>query len=192
MSEAPSRIFGFEAHAARHVRGVLPGAGVTLEMRRVLSMWNVRGPAQDAQFTREAAEAFGVALPLVPNTAAGGDSLRALWLGPDEWLVAATGDALAPKQITNGTLTDVSHGRGVIRISGSRARDALAKGCSLDLDLREFPVSACAQSAFAKINIVIDHVAPGEFDLYCARSYARSFWHSLTEAAAEYAFNVVR
>ena len=31
----------------------------------------------------------------------------------------------------------------------------------------------------------------GSFDLYCARSYAQSLWHWLTEAAAEFVYRVI-
>lgn len=178
MSDSAVRQFGFEPYIARDASAPQPAAGVTLTARGARSMWNVRGA--------RAAGAFAVALPVVPNTVAGDRRLRALWLGPDEWLVVSDAE-IAPKRAADATFVDVGHGRAVVRLSGPHVRDALAKGCAIDLDARQFPVNACAQTAIAKIHVILDHVEPGVFDLYWPRSYAGSLWHWLTEAAAEYA-----
>ena len=190
MAEPLVRVFAFDAYAARDAGAARAGVGVTIAPRQVKSMVGLRGSATDEGFVRDAAAAFELALPLEPNTAAGNDGVRALWLGPNEWLFAASRDLRIDKPIANSTLTDVSHGRAVVRLSGREVRAALAKGCALDLDSRVFPPNACAQTAIAKINIVLDHVEPDVFDVYCPRSYAGSFWHWITEAAAEYACNI--
>ena len=60
-----------------------------------LTQVGLRADAADAE---RLADAVGVALPARPNTVARGDgSRRALWLGPDEWLLVdepGGGDAL--------------------------------------------------------------------------------------------------
>ena len=192
MSDAPVRIFAFDPCVARDASTALAGAGVTLRSRRIEAMWNVRGDPADENLMSEAARVLGVALPRQPNTSASAERVRALWLGPDEWLIVSDA-SIAPTRTPGVTLTftDVSHGRAAVRLSGPRVRDALAKGCALDLDPRYFAVGACAQTAIARINIVLDHVAADVFDLYCPRSYAGSLWHWLNEAAAEYACNVL-
>jgi sarcosine oxidase subunit gamma len=190
VAEALARSYAFDAHAARDVRPALAGAGVSIHALRMESMILLRGNAADSRFLSEASAALGVTLPLEPNTASGGEARRALWLGPDEWLIASLRDRLGAARAIHGTITDLSHGRAVLRLCGREARAVLAKGCALDLDLRAFPPNACAQTAIAKINVVIDNAAPGAFDLYCSRSYAGSFWDWITEAAAEYGCNI--
>ena len=159
--------------------------GVRIERRHPASMWNVRGNLADAGFMRGAEAALGIALPGAANTAGGDDSRRAIWLAPDEWLVVSS-QAAGETRIPNGTLTDVSHGRTVFRVTGRHVRDVLAKGCSLDLDRRMFAANRCAQTAIAKVNILLDHVRPEVFDLYCPRSYHGSLSHWLEDAAREY------
>jgi sarcosine oxidase subunit gamma len=105
--------------------------------------------------------------------------------------------------LPGATLCDVSHGRVAVRVSGADVRAALAKGCMLDLHPREFGPGACAQTVVARMNVIVHRRPTGDendgdekdeaiFDLYVARSYARSFWHWLTEAADEYGCAVAR
>lgn len=192
MSE-PARIFAFDFHAARTPSTATVAPGVTIATRRPCAMLNVRGGSGDAVLARAMLERFGVKLPREPNTATGAGAVRALWLGPDEWLLVSESSLPdAPSAIGTGTLTDVSHGRAALRVSGPHVRAALAKFCPLDLHPREFPPDRCAQTAIAKVSVILDHVQPGVFDLYCPRSYAGSFWHSLIDACAEYRYAVIR
>lgn len=182
-----ARISAFEAHAALATSTATVAAGVTMAVRRVRVMLNVRGHPDDRALERALAERFGVSLALAPNTAAGAGATRILWLGPDERLLVSEHPVVElPALIGNGTVTDVSHGRAALRVSGPQVRAALAKGCPLDLHPREFPPDRCAQTAIARVSVILDHVRPDVFDLYCPRSYAGSFWHWLSDACAEY------
>src|SRR5215469_5949133 len=85
----------------------------------------------------------GVPLPLSPNRVAVTGNLRVLWLGPDEWLAVAEGDApdLLPRLERavvdrRATVNDLSSSRGIIELAGNLARDLLAAGGGLDLHSR--------------------------------------------------------
>lgn len=163
-------------------------AGVVLTERRPLLMLNLRG-GRDPTFYASARTALGCDLPVTPNASSGGADGDALWLGPDEWLlVAGPGSRWSEKmRIAGGTLTDVSHGRSVFRVSGARVRDALSKGCMLDLHPQRFPPRMCAQTGIARINVVVHRPGPADdFDLYAPGSYAGTFRDWLAAAAAEY------
>jgi len=183
------RIYAFEPYAA--VAEKAPAwAGVTIAPRRPVTMLDVRGPA-DAVAAHVKAR-YGLDIPRQPNTAIG-SAARALWLGPDEWLVvsnAAASASPARSDQPDVSITEVSHGRAALRLRGADMRDALAKGCPLDLDPRAFPPGRCAQTAIGRISVILDHVERDVFDLYCSRSYAGSFWHWLTEACAECGYAV--
>jgi heterotetrameric sarcosine oxidase gamma subunit len=181
------RAYAFDACAAGAENSTVVAPGVTIAERRPRSMLNVRGDPADAGLASALRESFNVTLPLEPNTVTAAGATRALWLGPDEWLLVSERRALQPPASPGrGTLTDLSHGRAVLRLSGADVRAVLAKGCGLDLHPREFPVDRCAQTAIAKVSVILDHVQLDVFDLYCPRSYARSFWGWVTEACAEY------
>lgn len=183
------RIYAFEACASAG-RLTASAPGVTIAPRRVAAMLDVRGDPADTALAQAVRERFGLTLPREPNTAVGSDAARVLWLGPDEWLIVAQSDRDESFAAGDGTVVDVGHGRAALRLAGPDVRYALAKGCALDLHPREFPPDRCAQTAIAKVSVILDHVRPGVFDLYCSRSYAGSLWHWLIEACAEYRYTV--
>jgi sarcosine oxidase subunit gamma len=83
-----------------------------------------------------------------------------------------------------GLLTDLGHGRTVIRVEGEAARALLAKGVGPDLHPSVFPTGACLQTTVAHTNILLHAVdAAPRFDLYVPRSYAADFWDWLCDAA---------
>ena len=140
-------------------------AGLVFEERAFLSHINLRGDPADAGFLGDTAGVFGFELPLTPNTWSGNDEVRVLWLGPDEWLIITTGVAQewmdAIRANNEGrfiALTEVSGGQTVLRLSGERLRDVLAKGCTLDLHPRAFSVGQCAQSNLGKAPATFIHV----------------------------------
>ena len=167
-------------------------AGVTFAARAILTLIDLRGDPQDPALLASARAALGAGLPFTPNTTAAGANCEVLWLGPDEWLLVGAAPTPVDERlpIEHGFLTDVSHGRAGWRISGPRTLDLLAKGCSLDLHPRIFPVGSCAQTALAHVAVLLHRRDIATFELYCARSYAQHLWHWLTEAAAEFGYVV--
>ena len=88
-------------------------------------------------------------------------------------------------------VTDLGHGRTVLRIVGRHGRDLLAKGSGVDFHPRAFPVGACAQSLLGHVGVLVHAVDERPaFDLYVARSYALTVWEWLGESAAEWGFRV--
>ncbi len=174
-------------------------AGVAMGERPPLSIVDLR--IGDAEPTALAAveEVLGFALPRDANRVAGTEATAALWLGPDEWwVVTAVEDPAAAHRLSealaghSAAVTDLSESRACIRVSGPRARDLLAKGCSLDLHPRVFSPGRCAQSHLAKAQVVL-HQVSGEpaFDLYVLRSFADYLWAWLEDAAREYGLTIV-
>lgn len=133
----------------------------------------------------------GIPLPLAPNRVAATGALRVLWLGPDEWLIVAEGEA--PELLTRlqhavdgrrAAVNDLSSSRAIIEITGDRARDLLAAGCGLDLHPRVFGPGRCAQTLFAQVPVVLDQIddAP-HYRLLVRRSYARWLVDWMIDAA---------
>ncbi|NEM08987.1 sarcosine oxidase subunit gamma [Geodermatophilus normandii] len=111
----------------------------------------------------EASAALGVDLPTAPNTWLPAGTGRAVWLGPDEWLLTSTTetpeelearvrDAVLP---LGGSAADVSAQRIGLRLTGPRVRDVLAKGCSIDLHPRVFGRGRSAQTALGQAGVVL-------------------------------------
>lgn len=183
---------------------VASDAGVEMSEAPFRDMINLRGDGSDAAFTTAAGKALSLGLPMAANTSAskrGGTAV--LWLGPDEWLIAAPagkGDALADKLrralgSLHAALTPLGDGRTVIRLSGPRARDVLSKGCPLDLHPRVFGPGQCAQTILGRCDMLLHQPAQGRgapdtFEIYVARSFAEYAWTWLEDAAGEYGVRV--
>jgi len=161
---------------------------------RFTTQINVRGDLSDPRFAHAAEEALGIALPSLANTWAGREDCAALWLGPNEWLVAASEghhgrlyDALVTCcSETLHSVTDVSASRAVIQIAGRHVRAVLAKGCSLDLHAATFAPLQCAQSILAKAQVILQCVdARPVLRLYVRSSVADYLASWLLDAASE-------
>jgi sarcosine oxidase subunit gamma len=133
----------------------------------------------------------GIPLPLSPNRVAAAGTLRMLWLGPDEWLAVAEGDApdLLPRLERavagrRAAVSDLSSSRAIIAIGGSAARALLAAGCGLDLHPRVFGPGHCAQTLLARVPVILDQLddAP-HYRVLVGRSYARWLCAWLVDAA---------
>jgi sarcosine oxidase, subunit gamma len=113
--------------------------------------------------TDEAAAWPGVALPTVPNTWVPTDAGRAVWLGPDEWLLTSTAEG--PEELEarvraavvplGGSAADVSAQRIALRLTGDRVRDVLARGCAIDLQPRVFGQGRSAQTTLGLAGVVL-------------------------------------
>jgi len=154
---------------------------------------NLRADPKDAGLMQRLAEALGFALPVVPNTVASRDHGRALWLGPDEWLVVgADGQQQALEQTLRngldgafGSILDVSANRTLLQIRGSKAHEALAHGVPIDLDPRSFGPGSCAQTLLAKVQVIIERRDGIAFYVYARTSFATYVADWLLDAAAE-------
>ena len=145
-----------------------------------LSQINFRADPNDAVTMQRLVSTLGFALPVVPNTTTSRGDRRALWLGPDEWLVVGLdgqreilGQALRDGlNGTVGSVVDVSANRTMLEVGGPKARELLSHGVPIDLDARTFGPGRCAQTLLAKAQVVIERHGDEPFHLYVRSSFA--------------------
>jgi sarcosine oxidase subunit gamma len=177
------------------LQGRLPQVGGGLALREVPFEGKISLRGSGAAFHEAVRSAIGVALPLKPSTTVIANDRRALWLGPDEWLLivadrereAVIGGlrrALAGQHVA---VVDVSAARSVIELEGENARSLLEKGCHLDLHPRAFKPGDCLSTVMAKTNVLIEQTgeAPPTYRLYIRPSFARHFAAFIGEAARD-------
>ena len=109
------------------------------------------------------AERVPFPLPLESNTAWEAGPRAALWLGPDEWLIV--GQAPTASEIVaeldrtlegvHRSIVDVSANRVAIELGGPGRLELLASGCSLDLHPRSWGAGMCAQTLFARTQMIL-------------------------------------
>jgi sarcosine oxidase subunit gamma len=154
-------------------------AGVVIQELPFIAQLDLRLDPRPAALD-EAERALGVRPPASPNRVADRTGLRALWLGPDEWLIVGSADdpealerrvvaAVAP---VGGTVVEVSAARTILELRGPRVRDLLARGCSIDLHPNVFAAGTCAQTALAHVDVILECVAGDRFRVFVRTSFA--------------------
>lgn len=134
-------------------------------------------------------DTWGADLPLTPRIVEGTDA-SFIWAGPERWLVMT--DVLAPDALVTllrtrvhglGAVCDQSDSRVLLRLSGSFARDALAKGIPVDLHPSVFTPGTTAITAAAYIGCQIWQIdGTPTYEIAIPTSFAASFRHWLEMA----------
>ena len=192
MADTLERISPLQPWAKRFAQ--LPDA-VTIVEEPFITMVELRvdpsGPGAAA-----VASLLGVELPTTPSTYAKSGDTVVIWLGPDEWLV--TGSSLTGPELearlrdvvssNGGAAVDVSGQRTTLRLSGSRSRDVLGKGCALDLHSRVLGGGAAAQTTLGQTGVILLAVdgSGAEHRILVRSSFARYLADWLLDAAEEY------
>jgi sarcosine oxidase, subunit gamma len=153
----------------------------------------------DGPAASRASAILGVELPTTPSTYVSDDTLTAIWMGPDEWLITAGTRSAATLETElraavgeDGAAIDVSAQRTTLRLSGPDAREVLAKGCSLDVHPTVFRKGTAAQTMLglaAVVLIALDD-AGSDYRILVRSSFARYLADWLIDAAEE--FGVLR
>jgi heterotetrameric sarcosine oxidase gamma subunit len=121
--------------------------------------------------------------------------------GPGEWLLLATpGTSPAVTQRVDEvqdeglvSVFDATHGRALLRITGSRAPDVLAKICAIDFSEAVTPDGAAFRSSVAKlVTDVVRDDRGGEISylLHCERSSGQYLFDALIDAGDEFGIEV--
>jgi len=173
-------------------------AGLLIEQRIDLSFASViakRGKRD--QLISAVETAYGVALPKGPRRVTRGPFTFA-GIGPDQWIASAEGPE-APNFAARvrariglfAAVSDQTDARLVLRLSGPKVRDVLAKGVPLDLHPKTFKPGDVAATLVAYIGVQLDRLDDATFQLTAPRSMAGSFWSWLSASAAEFGYDVV-
>lgn len=144
-----------------------------------------------------AAPVWGAAFSERPLRAAVRDGRATLWLGPDEYLLYAAGEAGEPEArlarqleaALDGSahaLVDLGHRQTAVEIRGPHAAAILNGACPLDLDLDAFPIDMCTRTVFAKADIVLWRRDAQTFHVEIWRSFTDYVTRLLAEIARDH------
>ncbi len=189
---APERLppFGPDFTPGRH--GARADSPVTLTERKVDIVQVMAGRGGDAS----AASAVGSALPGPGRAEIAGSSMT-VWIQPSGWLVirprgveGALARLLASSAGETVAIVDQSHGKAVLRISGARAGNVLAKGSRVDLHARAFAPGSATTTTIDHITVTIVKVDETAYDLILPANFAEAFTDWLRMAAAEFGYEI--
>ncbi|TGQ34216.1 sarcosine oxidase subunit gamma family protein [Mesorhizobium sp. M00.F.Ca.ET.216.01.1.1] len=182
-------------HGARGIK-----AGVLLTEIRNFDLIQVMARRGKGVQMASAAEArFGVAAPDVPKAIQTADA-SLIWSGPDQYFVLSKGskhtmDTLTRALSQSASLSDQSHARALIGVSGTKARAMLAKLSSIDLHPQALPIGTAAATSIdhTSVNLWRGNDRPdgqAVFNLLVFATFAESLWHTMLDAAAEYGVDI--
>jgi heterotetrameric sarcosine oxidase gamma subunit len=120
-----------------------------------------------------------------------------LWAGADQYYALADGmgegqlySELKTRLNVLASVSDQSHGRVILRVSGPKARNVLAKGTPVDLHADEFPIGKSAVTQMAHVGVHLTRTGEDAFELSVFRGFAENFWEWLTEQSEEFGYQV--
>ena len=170
------------------------GGGVTLALRsgRALAAVSARKNQLDALVGR-VRDIFGLELTHIRKCAIAGP-IALVWAGAGQWLAMGDGeDGPAFEQRLRAALdglasvSDQSDARTIIRVSGERARDVLAKGVPIDLHPSVFRAGDAAVTTVAHMGAHFWQVdGTPTYEFIVSRSFAVAFWEWVVHSAAEF------
>jgi heterotetrameric sarcosine oxidase gamma subunit len=141
-----------------------PGVALGRFAADIVEVGAYRGRAQELAAV---ARAQGVTLPQFGRMSAQ-PSCLSLCVRPQRWLLltppAAPGAAAAGWQrhcAAAGAAVDLSSGLAAAYLDGPAMRDALARGCRLDLDPEVFAAGHAAATIVAQVSIILAALGPG-------------------------------
>ena len=118
------------------------------------------------------------------------DSLVAIRLGPDHFLLQRDGPANLMQQIApivgdHAALIDLTDARATLRLAGPAAREILAALLPIDLHRRAFAPGRAATTLAAHLTVQLRQLdTTPTYDLSVSRSFAGSLWRALELAGS--------
>jgi sarcosine oxidase subunit gamma len=192
---APEPISPLDHHLHPGRFGAAGRSGVQIGQRRVAIAQVIARKGQGDAVGDSIERLIGLRLP-EPGRSAGTDA-AAVWIGPETWLLLRPAGPDFVADIANAcgsaaSVVDQSAGKAVLRVSGDRARDVLAKGCRVDLHPRVFGPGSSAVTPIGHIQVVISQVdATPRFDVIVPSTLAEDFLEWLCLSAAEFGYEIV-
>ena len=118
---------------------------------------------------------------------------RALWNGPNCWLLISTKKDLLDEIIKkfdekNFAITNLSHSRAIIELCGEDSKEVLKKGCPYNFN--SLKKNNCLNSTFNGMSVTIDFLDdnPNKIRIFTLRSFGESLYHSITDSSLEFGY----
>ena len=165
--------------------------GVDIQELPFINKINVRIDINDNQNIIKCGKLINAILPIQPNTYVKNDNVKAIWLGPNEWLITNNQNLYNNLKSEIGdmqaSVTDVSENRTVIRISGKQIFKLLSKFLVLDLEKNLPDESSCAQTLFVKVPVLLvrnnNEKQIPEIDIFTNRSHANYIYNLIVDGS---------
>ena len=153
--------------------------GLTLRDTMPGSILQIQAWPETLAIVRSAiSELAGVSSPEM-GRAVSAEGIIVAATAPGRFLLSGDAEDLAERfaaalPSAEGAVTDLSHGRTILRLDGNDAAGLLARVVTLDLDSSVFPPGRVAQTAIHHIDVLLHRRSEASFDLWVLRSFAEA------------------
>tara|TARA_Y100000590_G_scaffold252236_1_gene283212 strand:+ start:329 stop:907 length:579 start_codon:yes stop_codon:yes gene_type:complete len=164
--------------------------GIKIQELYFINKINLRINPENTEYAKVCGKILNAILPTKSNTFAKNGNLKIIWLSPDEWLITNDEDNLFAKlnsefKDLEASVTDVSENRTIVRISGENIYKLLSKFLVLDIEKNLPNESACVQTLFVKVPILLlrnhnNNQVP-EIDIFVNKSHANYVYNLLVD-----------
>jgi len=170
--------------------------GIELGTRSFVSIIELRATWTDA-FASALERIVGVRPPQKSPGVGTADELNVFWMGPDRWWLVGSDSQLPTVNELRQNLaafgaaaTEIGEAFAVLTLSGDRARDVLAKGCTIDLHPSVFQPVCVIQTNLAKAQVALYHPSATDFHIFVRRSFTEYLWTWLEDASLEFGVRI--
>jgi len=134
-------------------------------------------------------ELLGIGAP-TPGAATFSEATTIASLGAGRFFIATEATDLAARLeaallTADAAVTDLSHGRTILRLGGEAAAEILSRCVAIDLDLSVFPVGRAAQTMIHHVDVLVVRRSEQSFDLWVSRSFAEALAEWVLDAGLE-------
>jgi sarcosine oxidase subunit gamma len=166
------------------------GGPVTLSKLRPAAVLQVQAWPDALSAAKDViGELFGNEVPALGHALAT-DALEIATTGPGRYLIADHAGNLLERfertlPASVGSVTDLTHGRTMMRLEGKAAAAVLAKCVAIDLDPSAFPAGRIAQTMIHHIDVMLRRRSESSFDLWVLTSFAEALAEWLLDTGWE-------
>ena len=169
-----------------------------LEIKEIKHIMKLIIRGKTREFISVIGKNLNILLPAKSNTSTSGETLTALWLSPDEWMLLSNS---AVNEDTNtydvednlinnvskanlGAVTDVSDQFVMINLKGSKVFDLLATGSPFNFNQFKNKKGSVVQTILSNIDVIVHLTEINEVNLLVRRSFSEHLHSRLIDSAS--------
>ena len=169
-----------------------------LEMKEIKPIMKLIIRGKTKNFITTAGKHLDMILPIEANTSTSSETLTALWLSPDEWMLVSN-DTVSEdtntyeiednliksiSKVNLGAVTDVSDQFVMINIKGNKVFDLFASGSPFNFNEFKNKKGSVIQTILTHIDVIIHLTGTNEVNLLVRRSFSQHLYSWLNDSAS--------
>jgi len=169
-----------------------------LEMKEIKPIMKLIIRGKTKEFISVIGKNLNMILPTEANTSTSGETLTALWLSPDEWMLVsnkAVSEDTNIYEVENnlinniskvklGAVTDVSDQFVMINIKGNKVFDLFATGSPFNFNEFKNKKGSVVQTILSHIDVIIHLNEINEVNLLVRRSFSEHLYSWINDSAS--------